>query len=397
MDIVTGTNNQSAAPGATLPTDPAVLIRDSGGNPVAGVEVTFSTGGDASVSPGVVSTDGNGIAATNWTLGSAAGDYELTATSSVGSVTFDATATAFATTTTLTALPAPPATSGTNVTFTANVASTGGTPTGTVEFRDAGNLIDSRTLASGVATLDIVLDVGSHSITANYLTDGTFASSSSDPFSYEVTASNAAPTVGADAFSAEEDATLSQPAPGVLANDADPDEDNLTAEVVSPPTNGDLALGSDGSFTYSPDDDYNGSDQFTYRANDGDATSAVATVAITVDPVNDDPSFTPGGNIEVNIVEAVGFTTQWATGVDPGPPDESDQELDFQVTLDNSADSDAFLVPPQISDDGTLTFSANLLLTEPRVIPLTVVLADEQGGTTDPWAVTITLTPALGG
>ncbi|WP_207086042.1 Ig-like domain-containing protein, partial [Mycobacterium sp. PO2] len=38
-----------------------------------------------------------------------------------------------------------------------------------------------------------------------------------------------------------------------------------------------------------PDADYHGTDSFTYTATDGTATSAVSTVSITVEPVNDTP------------------------------------------------------------------------------------------------------------
>jgi hypothetical protein len=118
------------------------------------------------------------------------------------------------------------------------------------------------------------------------------------------------------------------------------------------------------------------------------------TVTLTVNAVNDDPVFTPGGDITVNTVEALAFSDQWATGIDPGPPDESSQALSFAVTLVNPADADAFLVPPQISDDGTLTFAAaQLSLTESRVIPLSVVLTDDQGGSAGPVGLSLTIAP----
>jgi hypothetical protein len=117
-------------------------------------------------------------------------------------------------------------------------------------------------------------------------------------------------------------------------------------------------------------------------------------VTLTINAVNDDPVFTPGGDVTVTTVEALAFSDQWATGIDPGPPDESSQTLDFAVTLINPADSDAFLVPPQISDDGTLTFAAaQLSLTESRVIPLSVVLTDNQGGSAGPVGLNITVAP----
>jgi hypothetical protein len=68
----------------------------------------------------------------------------------------------------------------------------------------------------------------------------------------------------------------------VLANDADPDGDALTAELVSGPAHGTLALGPDGGFTYVPAAGFTGTDTFTYRAKDATSASAPVTVTITV-------------------------------------------------------------------------------------------------------------------
>src|SRR5262249_30148638 len=71
-------------------------------------------------------------------------------------------------------------------------------------------------------------------------------------------------------------------APGVLGNDADVEGSALTALLVSGPAHGTLTLNGNGSFTYTPNADYNGPDSFTYKANDGAADSNVATVSLTV-------------------------------------------------------------------------------------------------------------------
>ena len=99
----------------------------------------------------------------------------------------------------------------------------------------------------------------------------------------------AAPVASADGFGATEDATLSVAAPGVLTNDTGPDGGILTASVGSGPRYGTLALNPDGSFRYTPQADFNGTDNFTYLASDGGLTSAPATVTITVAAVNDAP------------------------------------------------------------------------------------------------------------
>ncbi|HEU0010964.1 MAG TPA: Ig-like domain-containing protein, partial [Verrucomicrobiae bacterium] len=103
---------------------------------------------------------------------------------------------------------------------------------------------------------------------------------------------NRAPIANDDVYSVNEDELLTVPAPGVLANDTDLDGNPLligTPRPVSAPAHGTLTLNPDGSFTYQPAANYNGLDNFTYLITDGAATSAVATVTITVNPVNDSP------------------------------------------------------------------------------------------------------------
>ena len=60
----------------------------------------------------------------------------------------------------------------------------------------------------------------------------------------------------------------------------------------SGPSHGSLTLNANGSFTYTPDANYNGPDTFTYRASDATLTSNLATVTITVSAVNDAPAVT---------------------------------------------------------------------------------------------------------
>ena len=94
-----------------------------------------------------------------------------------------------------------------------------------------------------------------------------------------------------DEYSTDEDTKLTVPSSiGVLDNDFDPDGDLLIAIlVINGPGNGILMLNTDGSFMYTPDPDFNGTDTFTYTANDGEFDSNVATVTITVNPVDAPP------------------------------------------------------------------------------------------------------------
>ena len=112
--------------------------------------------------------------------------------------------------------------------------------------------------------------------------DGT---TESDPItvSLTVTAVNDAPATTADAYEVDEDGTLTVAvADGVLENDSDVDSDAITATIQSDPAHGDVTLNTNGSFVYTPDADYFGSDTFTYKATDGTASSTATTVTITI-------------------------------------------------------------------------------------------------------------------
>lgn len=100
---------------------------------------------------------------------------------------------------------------------------------------------------------------------------------------------NTPPAANNDTVTTDEDTEISI---DVLSNDNDIDENALTAVLVSGPDHGTLALQDDGSFSYTPNTNYNGSDSFTYKASDGIDESNVATVSITINPVNDPPEVT---------------------------------------------------------------------------------------------------------
>ena len=97
---------------------------------------------------------------------------------------------------------------------------------------------------------------------------------------------NDAPVANDDRFTVAEDGTLTGK---VLANDTDADADTLTASLVSGPSHGTLTLNDDGSFTYTPNENYYGTDTFSYAVSDGTAVSDVATITFEITPVNDAP------------------------------------------------------------------------------------------------------------
>src|SRR5207253_2342804 len=100
--------------------------------------------------------------------------------------------------------------------------------------------------------------------------DGT-ADSNVDTATITANPVNDAPLAGDDAYSVNEDTTLSTAAPCAPVYRSDVDGDPLTAVLVTGPSNGSLTLNADGSFTYTPNANFNGTDTFTYKANDGAA------------------------------------------------------------------------------------------------------------------------------
>ena len=93
---------------------------------------------------------------------------------------------------------------------------------------------------------------------------------------------NTPPVATNDNYTVTEGDILFVKAPVVLANDIDPDGDSLIATLVQEPSNGRLIFNQDGSFKYRPDDDFEGTDIFSYIANDGFEQSNLATVTISV-------------------------------------------------------------------------------------------------------------------
>lgn len=191
---------------------------------------------------------------------------------------------------------------------------------------------------------------------------------------------NDAPVAADDSYSTDEDVTLVEPADGVLDNDTDVDGNSLTAELDTDVSNGSLTLNADGSFEYTPDADFNGTDSFTYHASDGTADSSVVTVSITVDPVNDAPVAT-GQSLSTPQNLAV-------SGV-LGATDVDGDTLSYSITVSPTkgtltffnAGSGAFTYTPGSNYTGSdsFTFTANdgLLDSNPATVDITVTSSPE--------------------
>lgn len=97
---------------------------------------------------------------------------------------------------------------------------------------------------------------------------------------------NTAPTVDSKVATVAEDGSVA-----ITLTGSDVNNDPLTFSIVTNPTHGTVTLAGSVA-TYRPSANYNGTDSFTYRANDGYVNSAPATVNITVSAVNDPPVWT---------------------------------------------------------------------------------------------------------
>lgn len=158
------------------------------------------------------------------------------------------------------------------------------------------------------------------------------------------------PLANDDSFALDEDTTLNASAPGVLANDTDPGMATLSAVLITGPSNAaSFILNTDGSFSYQPAANFNGSDSFTYVADNGATTSNVATVSLLINPINDPP---------VAIDDTVTTNEDSATVIAVlGNDSDVDGTLDpSSVTVTTAAGNGATLVNPAT---GEITYTKN--------------------------------------
>jgi len=97
---------------------------------------------------------------------------------------------------------------------------------------------------------------------------------------------NDLPVALPDNYSGVENSTLVQFAPGLLGNDTDIENDQLSAVLVNDVSQGTLSLNSDGSFVYNPDPGFFGTDSFTYRASDGKLDNRGERIRLEITNIN---------------------------------------------------------------------------------------------------------------
>ena len=155
---------------------------------------------------------------------------------------------------------------------------------------------------------------------------------------------------------------------------SDPDSDPLTYSTIAGPSHGSLN-GTEPNLTYTPSPNFYGSDSFTFKVNDGTADSALATVSITISPVNDPPvanddtaatrEDTPAVTIDVLANDTdIDNDTLTVTAVSQGTNGSVTINPDSTMSYSPHANfhgSDVFTYT--ISDDKGLTDTANVNVT----------------------------------
>jgi cytoskeletal protein CcmA (bactofilin family) len=168
--------------------------------------------------------------------------------------------------------------------------------------------------------------------------------------------------------------TLEDTALGVTLTATDADGEALIYALVSSPAHGTLS-GSAPHLTYTPAPDYNGSDSFTFSANDGALDSNTATVAITVSAVNDAPVLAASGGKSVDEEAVLRFTVAASDPADrpangltcsaAGLPEGATFEPGTGVFTwtPTEAQQGTFAVTFTVTDDGTPSLSASETVT----------------------------------
>ncbi|MFH4537758.1 tandem-95 repeat protein [Vibrio alginolyticus] len=174
--------------------------------------------------------------------------------------------------------------------------------------------------------------------------DGATASTNA---SIDVLPINDAPVSGDLAYSVYEDGSITLSQEQLLAQAGDVDGDDLTAANLTVDGNATVVANDDGSFTITPDADFNGDIDLSFDITDGDATIQ-ATADLTVNPVNDLPTV---GQPQFVTQEDTSFTfTEEQLLQNAGDIDGDN------LTVENVASDSGTLVD---NGDGTYTFAPN--------------------------------------
>ena len=184
---------------------------------------------------------------------------------------------------------------------------------------------------------------------------------------------NQPPTADDQALSLQEDTSIN-----ISLTGSDPDGDSLTYTIVIQPEHGTLS-GTAPNVTYKPNLNYDSTDSFTFKANDGISDSNIATISLAINPVNDAP--------ELSVPDTIIFEVKSA---DPATKTYKLQATDPDGdTLTYSATG---LPSGAILDPYTGELSWTITLSDIGSYPVTFTVSD--GVLQDTKTITVTVTEA---
>jgi VCBS repeat-containing protein len=138
--------------------------------------------------------------------------------------------------------------------------------------------------ANGSAYATLTFRVSDDGGTAN---GGVDTDPTPNTITFDVTPVDEVPVAVADAVAVTEDTPFSG---SVASNDLLSADGGNVFALVAGPTNGGIVFNADGTFTYTPNADYNGPDSFTYVLTDADGSVSTAVVTLDIGAVNDAPA-----------------------------------------------------------------------------------------------------------
>ena len=175
---------------------------------------------------------------------------------------------------------------------------------------------------------------------------------------------------------------------------SDADGDALTFNRVSNGVKGNVTINSDGSFTYTPNNGESGPDSFTFRVNDGQANSNVATVSITIaeEPIPENNP--PSANNGTFSVQAGGVFDARINGSGLSASDTDGDSLTYQIVSQPSLGNISYFD----SQTGEFVYVSSLgqNFGEPTSDSFTYIVTDARGGKSDLATVSITVSAYQG-
>jgi hypothetical protein len=137
---------------------------------------------------------------------------------------------------------------------------------------------------------------------------GTLGDSSGSSIKAQIFSVNSPPVVTAHDYSLDQNGPLTvAAAQGLLSGASDPENDPLSALLVSNPAHGTLSLNNDGSFVYQAANTFFGEDSFSFKANDGALDSNISTVKIDVTrEISSETTRNPNGGSTTTYYDAKG-------------------------------------------------------------------------------------------